>query len=142
MSHRVQTLHRYIVGVVGTFACAFGPLDQRCMLALSYLLRLLVQHLLLHLLPGKPKVAHHWDHSQANAASGRKQERPEIAVIVFRGEVIGYGFVGEIAGSDDVRKCDAILAADAKTLRQVDLDEVPISPAKPAKGVQNLHDSS
>src|ERR1019366_10037772 len=103
------------------------------MQALSYLLRLLVQHLLLRLLPGKPKIAHHWDHSQANAASGRKQERPGIAVIVFRGEVIGDGFVGEIAGSDDVRKCDAILAADSKTLRQMDLDEVPILSSKLAE---------
>jgi hypothetical protein len=56
-------------------------------------------------------------------------------------EVSGDGFVGEIAGGDDVRKQAAALAAHAQALGQVDLDEVAISSAKPAERVESLHDS-
>jgi hypothetical protein len=79
------------------------------MQALTYLLRLRVQQLLRHLLPGKAEIARHRDRAQADAASRRKQERPGIAIAVLRGEVGGYCFVGEVAGSDDVRKRGATL---------------------------------
>jgi len=109
--------------------------------ALAHLLRLCIQHLLRHLFPGKAEVALHRDHPQADAPSWRKQDWAGIVIVALRREVSGDGFVGEIAGGEDVGKRAAALLADAKTLGQVNFDEVAVSSAKAAERIEGLDDS-
>jgi hypothetical protein len=49
--------------------------------------------------------------------------------------------VGEVTGSDDVRQQRAALAAHAEALGQVSLDEVAVTAAEFAEGVERLDDA-
>ncbi len=82
---RVQALQRQVVGIIAAAAGGLGPGDQRGVQALADLLRLHVEDLLRHLLPGEAQVAGHGDHPQADRAARREQQRPRIAVVVLRG---------------------------------------------------------
>ena len=81
VTDRMQALQRQIVGVVAAFAGLPRPADQRGVQALAHLLRLLVEQLLRHLLPGETQVAHHGHHPQPDGAARRQQQRPGIAVV-------------------------------------------------------------
>ena len=108
------------------------------MQALADLLRLLVQHLLRHLLPREAQVALHGDHAQADDAAGREQQRPRVAVVIFAREMLRDRIVRQVAGGDDVRQQRAALAAHAQALGQMRFDEVAMPSAQLAEGIERL----
>ena len=69
VAHRVQALLRQVVGVVGALARLLGPADECRMQAVADLLLLLVEQLMRKLFPGKPQVAGHRDHPQADRSA-------------------------------------------------------------------------
>ena len=74
----------HVVGVIAAFARLARPADQGGAQAVPHLLRLLVEQLLRHLLPGKAQIARHRHHAQADAAPWRKEQRACIAVVRSR----------------------------------------------------------
>ena len=72
VADRVQALGRQVVGVVAALAHALRPADERGVQALLHLLRLLVEQLLRHLLPGKAQIARHGHQAQADRPPRRE----------------------------------------------------------------------
>ena len=95
-------------------ARVLGPGDQRRVQALAHFLRLLVQSLLRHFLPGEPQIARHGNHPQPHRSASREANGALVSVVVVCLERAGDGFVREIAGRDDVREGSP---ADSAVLR-------------------------
>ena len=74
VTDRMQTLRRQVVGVVAAFAHLLRPADQCRVQAILHLLRLLVQLLLRHLLPGETQITRHGHKAQANHTARREQQ--------------------------------------------------------------------
>ena len=134
----MQTLRRQVVGVVAALARLLRPVDQRGVQALAHLLRLLVEQLLRHLLPGKAQVARHGDEAQPHRPPRREQQRAGIAGIPRPRQKVGDRRVRQVAGSDDVRDRRARQRAGAAALGQVHLDEVAVLAAHAGKGIERL----
>ncbi len=91
VAHRVQALGGQVVGVVAALAHALRPADQRGVQALLHLLRLLVELLLGHLLPGEAQIARHGHQAQARPPAPGEDQRPLIAVSVARPAIAAIG---------------------------------------------------
>ena len=103
---RVQTLRRQVITIVAAFSHAASPTDQRRPQTLSHLFLLFIQFLLRHLAPRKLQVASHWDHSQADIATGRQSNVGiRIAIIFHLLQLIKDRPVSHVPGCDHMRNC-------------------------------------
>jgi hypothetical protein len=106
--------------------------------ALPHFLRLDVEDLLRHLLPGEAQVAGHGDHPQTDRAAGRKVHRPAIAVVLPLAEEAFDRLVGEVARGYEVRHAGLVSFRGPPAFGQVDLDEIAVLSAEAAEGMQGL----
>ena len=141
MADRVQALHRYVIGIAGAFAHVPGPGDECGAQAVAHLLRLVVEHLLRQIFPGKSQVSFHGHKAQPDGASGRKQQGAGVVVVALGAEVRLDRIVRQVAGSDDVRQSGAAKAARAAVAGQVYFEEAAVLAAQSAKGVEGLDDA-
>ena len=87
----MQALLRHVVAVIAAFAHLLRPADEGRVQALTDFLRLLVEQLLRHLLPGEAQIARHRDQAQTHGTPRREIQRSGIAVIVpLRQKVDGF----------------------------------------------------
>ncbi len=93
------------------------------MQAVEHLLRLLIEHLVGHLLPGKAQVAGHRHEPQPDRPALGEMERARIVIALFLAQERGNRLVGEVRRRDHVGDRHAALGADAPALGQVRLDE-------------------
>ncbi|SPE42576.1 hypothetical protein SBA3_620002 [Candidatus Sulfopaludibacter sp. SbA3] len=109
------------------------------MQTLADLLRLFIQQLLRHLLPGKTQVALGGHQAQADGASLRQHQRTRVVVILPGVQVLFNRLVRQVAGRENVRKQRTAFPSHARALGQMDFDEAAVLSVQFAERVERLH---
>src|SRR5437660_1576330 len=81
--------------------------------------RLLISDLLRHLLPQKAKIMHRRNHSQANRATGGKQQRTFVTVIALHLQKLLDRSMSQIARGENVRERNTHFFESFPAFRQV-----------------------
>ena len=97
MPDGVKALHWEIVCVVACFATLFSPVHQCSARTFQHLLRLFIEKLLRHLLPGKLEVSDRRNKAQSYRGPGREKDIPFIPIGVFGSKSILDWLVGKVA---------------------------------------------
>jgi hypothetical protein len=99
---RMEALEGEIVGIIGGFAGAGGPLDEGVAEAFADFLLLFVEALLGHFLPLEAEVAFGGNEAEAHGTALGQEERAGITVVVGAFDKAFDRRVGEVAGGEDV----------------------------------------
>jgi len=102
MADWMEALEWEVVGVVGSFAGCFCPVEEGGAEGFTDFLLLHVEDLLGHFFPGEAEVTNGGDGAQADGFPLRKVEWARVMVVLIMAEEAGGGVVGEVAGGEDV----------------------------------------
>lgn len=137
----VETLEGQVVGVIGSFADGGGPADEGVTETFADLLLLLVEHLLRGFLPLEAEVAFGGDEPQADGAAGGEEDGAGVVVVLDVAEEVLDGFVGEVAGGEDVGKLEVRAAGLLIGLGEVKFEERAVATGEAGEGVKGFADA-